>query len=87
MTGIEAARIAVHDGAQLFRPRKEQVGQYDVKPYFSGNKRGWVALDSFSASAIVQVYDALNETNKAKFAALAIQKMAAVAFKFCGGAQ
>jgi hypothetical protein len=82
MNGMEAARIAVNDGVQLFRPRKDALGEYDVKPYFTGQKRGWVALDSFSASAIVQVYDALNETNKAKFAALPIHKMARIAFKF-----
>ena len=56
--------------------------EYDCKPWFTGNKRGWVALDSFSASAIVAVYDALNEENKAKFGQLRIDRMAKVAFKF-----
>lgn len=36
-------------------------------------------VDLFTASAIVKVYDALNETNKAKFAALPVRRMASVA--------
>jgi hypothetical protein len=81
MTGIEAARLATTEGCQVFRPRKDAPGEYDVKPYFTGRKGGWVALDSFSASAIIAVYDALNETNRTKFASLPIHKMATVAFK------
>lgn len=82
MTAIQAAQTAATEGCQLFRPRKDAPGEYDVKPYFTGRKSGWVALDSFSASAIVVVYNALNETNKVKFEGLSIQRMAALAFKF-----
>jgi hypothetical protein len=64
------------------RQRKDDPLQYDCKPAFTGNKRGWFYLDSFSASAITQVYDALNEENKAKFAKLRIDKMAGLAFRF-----
>jgi len=40
-----------------------------------------VMVDSFTASAIVAVYDGLNDANKEKFAALNdIKKMAKVAF-------
>ena len=38
-------------------------------------------VDLFSASAIVQVYDALNEANRAKFAGLDVRRMADIAFK------
>ena len=38
-------------------------------------------VDLFSASAIVVVYDALNETNRAKFVSLPLHKMASIAFK------
>lgn len=83
MTAIDTARLVVTEGVHVFRPRKDAPGEYDVKPYFCGRKGSdWVALDAFSASAIVQVYDALNEANRAKFAQLSIQRMAAVAFKF-----
>lgn len=83
MTAIQAARIAARDGVQLFRPRKDAPREYDVKPFFTGSKRGWIALDSFSASAIVAVYDALNETNRARYEQFSIQTMASMAFKLC----
>lgn len=41
-------------------------------------------VDLFSASAIVKVYDAVNDANKAKFKALPVARMAAVAFKLIG---
>jgi hypothetical protein len=40
-----------------------------------------IKVDTFSASAIIQVYDAINDANKVKFAAMSIPKMAEVAFK------
>ena len=40
-----------------------------------------VMVDLFSASAIVNVYDALNEKNKALFASFPAAKMGAIAFK------
>jgi hypothetical protein len=81
MTAIEVARLALANGCHVFRERKNAPGGYDAKPYFQGSRRGWVALDTFSASAIVQVHDALNETNRAKYAAMGVVKMAHVAFK------
>jgi hypothetical protein len=38
-------------------------------------------VDLFSASAIVKVFDALNETNRASFKLLPVQRMASIAFK------
>lgn len=81
MTALEVAQTANQHGVQVFRPRKDAPGQYDAKPYFTGSHRGWVILDAFTASAIVQVHAALNETNKATFASLPLLRMAAVAFK------
>lgn len=40
-----------------------------------------VLVDIVSANVIVQVFDALNETNQAKMATLPVSKMAALAFK------
>ena len=45
-----------------------------------------VLVDSFTASAVVQVYDALNETNKAKFATLDLLRMVDVTWKVIGRA-
>jgi hypothetical protein len=38
-------------------------------------------VDLFTASAIVKVHDALNETNRARFLSAPVQKMAHVAFQ------
>jgi hypothetical protein len=82
MTSIEIAQ-RVHDhGVQLFRPRKNEPRQYDSKDFFTGSKRGWVALDAVSASAILAVHKALREDLKPRFEALSPQKQARLAFKF-----
>lgn len=82
MTSIEAARKVVSEKqCHLLRPRKDSAGEYDAKSYDCGSKRGWFYLDLFSASAIVNVHDALSEQNRAKFAAMPLPKMASVAFK------
>jgi hypothetical protein len=83
MTAIEVCRQAKENGAQLFRFRKgtEQAPEYDCKPWATGNKRGWVILDSFSASAIVAVHDNLSPDNQTKYNKLPISKMAEIAFK------
>lgn len=47
--------------------------EYDCKPIFTGNHRGWVILDLYTASAITAVYNALNEQNKAKFGTLSLK--------------
>ena len=38
-------------------------------------------VDSFSASAIIKVYDALNDENKLRYASLTVYQMANMAFK------
>lgn len=40
-----------------------------------------VAVDSYSASGILAVYDALNEKNQEKFRSLTVHKAATIAFK------
>lgn len=41
-----------------------------------------VMVDSFSASAITQVYDKLNDANKEKFRNCSVSHMAKIAFSF-----
>lgn len=82
MTNIQAAQTVVETkSCHLIRERKDAPGQYDLKEAFTGNKRGWFYLDLFSASAITKVYEALNDDNKSKFAALPVERMARVAFR------
>jgi hypothetical protein len=40
-----------------------------------------ITVDLFSASTILAVYDALNDTNKAKFSKLEAHRMFGIAFK------
>jgi len=53
----------------LLRKHKATDG-YDAKPFTVGNNRGWFYVDTFTASAVVSVFDALNEMNKEKFSML-----------------
>jgi hypothetical protein len=66
MTISEIAKDVVENGAVLIRPRG--IGEYDVKPLFTGSKRGWVVLDATTAGAITAVREALKDNpNVAKF--------------------
>lgn len=40
-----------------------------------------IMVDLFSASAIIRVYDAINEANQVKYRNLPVHKMAEIAFK------
>lgn len=82
MTALEVAqKVATRRQALLVRERKGEPGRYDAKDLADGSKRGWVILDGWTASAIVRVYEALNQDNKKAFAAMSLIKMANVALK------
>lgn len=81
MRAIDVARAVVADKqAHLFRSLDEP-GAYEAKPYLAGSKRGWALLDLFTASAIVAVFDGLNETNRVRFGSMDLAVMARIAFK------
>ena len=80
MTISDIAHTAVKDGAQLIRYRADShketgTAQYDCKPMFTGSKRGWTLIDSFTASALVAVYKALGPESQAKFNNLPLGKL------------
>jgi len=82
MTISDAARMTRDKAtAHLVRYRSDSVqsgtAQYDVKEYGQGTKRGWVMLDIFTASAIVAVYDVLNDIGRAKLQNLPLKVLAA----------
>lgn len=82
MTAVEVCRKIVEtSGALLTRPTEGQPGMYDTKPFFQGSKRGWVLVDLFSASVYLKVHDALNDTNRAKFAEMDLIKAVKIAYK------
>ncbi len=80
MTIIQAAQHVKSNGCSLMRQRKDSA-EFDVKEAFSGKKRGWFYMDAFTASAICAVYDALNEANRPKYAALPLPKLISVTWK------
>lgn len=51
------------------------TAQYDCKPMFTGNKRGWIALDITTASAMRAVYAALKPEHQAKFNNIPLGKL------------
>ena len=68
MKPIEIAReVLDRSGAMVARPRKNAPGQYDAKPWATGNHRGWVLLDATTAGAMVAVYDAIGPDAQAKY--------------------
>lgn len=85
-TNREPTRVRAHgrkvysnqDGAGIVACCRE------IKDTATFAKINGVTVDLFSASAIVAVHDACTETNRAKFLALPVVKMARVAFKCIG---
>lgn len=79
MTISVIAQKTVTEGAQLIRVRERnpetKVIEYDCKPIFTGSKRGWTMLDSFTAGAIMAVYNALNETNRPKLDTIRLPRL------------
>jgi len=80
-------QISTEETALLIRPRKElhvkgQAIQYDVKPLFTGNKRGWVLLDITTNAALQACYNALgDEANKAKWSCIYVTKLVDFAWR------
>jgi hypothetical protein len=67
MTTIQAVRHVLENGVSLMRPRKDTAYAWDVKPAFSGKKRGWFYMDAFTASMLAQVHDTLKPELQEKF--------------------
>lgn len=74
MTITQIAKDVLQNGAALIRSRG--IGEYDVKPLFTGNKRGWTILDATTANAIVTVREALKDNpNVAKFDSIPLRQL------------
>lgn len=84
---MTATQIINQEGLCLIRGRKEQEHvkgepwQYDVKEAFTGKKKGWVYLDSFTKSAVRAIYNALSEDGRKKFDNIHITKLIDFAWK------
>lgn len=74
------AKDVVQNGAVLIRFRA--IGEYDVKPLFTGNKRGWTILDATTAQAIVTVREALKDNpNVEKFDSIPLRELVAFCWR------
>jgi len=85
-----ANKITSERTALLIRPRVGPLvslapREYDVKPLFTGSKRGWVVLDLFTASAVAAVGEGLNEANRAKFNSMPLPKAINITWKLVKG--
>lgn len=73
------------NGAVLIRLRGDRIKgqpiQYDCKPLFTGSKRGWTVLDSFTAGAMKAVYAALRPDLQAKFDTIPLMRLLDVVWK------
>jgi hypothetical protein len=49
--------------------------EWDVKPAFGGNKRGWFYMDAQTANMLITVYNALSEENRAKFNRIPLNRL------------
>ncbi len=66
-----------------FRGTDEQKNlQYDVKELFSGKSRGWTALDGFTASAMLKVYNQMGEGNRSKYDRVALNKLITFTWRY-----
>ena len=77
---MKASEIIQSSDLELIRERKTehvkgQPWEYDVKPAFTGSKKGFVYLDSFTKGAMRQVYAAMSEENKQKYDAIHITRL------------
>lgn len=75
--------VAEHRAATRLKPLGPE-GLEKVRAIVAGSqaqKVNEVFVDAFTASAIVKVHDALNETNRSKLLAMPIGRVAEVVFK------
>ena len=83
MNTREQTRVRVH-GRKVTKPKNPQERIDAIREIVTSKtfaKVDGCMIDLFSASAIVKVYDAINDSNKAKFASAPAPAMADIAFK------
>ena len=80
MKAQEIINEVLSGGVKLIRPRKEEhvkgtPYEYDCKEAFTGSKKGWIYVDSFTASAMKRVFNALSIENQAKYNNIHFQRL------------
>ena len=73
---------SIRESVEITEAKQSYVDQMrDIVAKKSAKKINGVMVDMFTASAVVKVYDAINDTNKAKMDKMTVPAMANVAFK------
>ena len=88
-TSIEPSRIREH-GTVVTMPSNgyERIAALrEIVSHCQYAKVDGAAIDLFSASAIIRIYDAFNPQNQEKYRNMTAPVMAHVAFKITGGAK
>lgn len=87
MGGVYFCEACQNKGKTVSKPNEPKVIAQCRKIVNEGQygKVTGVTVDGFTASAIVQVYDALKPESQAKFTSLPIGRMADIAFKLING--
>lgn len=77
-----AEKVTITKTAHAIRLRrnqeivKSQPIQYDAQPFYkTGNKKGWIILDLFTAQMLVQVRAALKAENQSTWDNIPINKL------------
>lgn len=74
--------VELDESVEITEGKQSYVDQMrDIVAKKSAKKINGVMVDMFTASAVVKVYDAINDTNKAKMDKMTVPAMANVAFK------
>ncbi len=73
-------QVVSGSSALMIRPRKDMFEKgmpkhYDVKPLFTGSKKGWVIIDLTTANAMNAVYHALSTPMKEKWNTIPVNKL------------
>ena len=73
---------SIRESVEITEAKQSYVDQMrDIVAKKQAKKINGVMVDMFTASAVVKVYDAINDTNKAKMDKMTVPAMANVAFK------
>ena len=86
MNIYEVAKKSVNEGSfQKIRPTREKPYEYDLQPdHWQGNNRGWALIDTFTSSAIVQIYENIQPENQIKYVNMPLNKVLDITWSIAG---
>ena len=76
----EICKLVVEENTMIYYKYNKSAKTYTVRVN-GGNKRGWTLLDNFSASAVLTIWNHVNDENKAKLDSMSVEQALEIAFK------